>query len=58
MNNKITKYLFPTTKVMLPVLIQLMFSYQLLVSIIGKFLQIDPYDQLCVENGKIILTEN
>jgi len=34
---------------------ELMYSYELLVSIIGKFLQIDTYDQPGVENGKIIL---
>ncbi len=33
----------------------LMFSYQLLVSAIGRFLQINTYDQPGVEAGKIIL---
>jgi glucose-6-phosphate isomerase len=32
-----------------------MYSYQLLVSIIGAFLQIKTYDQPGVEEGKIIL---
>ncbi|BAS68267.1 glucose-6-phosphate isomerase [Bathymodiolus septemdierum thioautotrophic gill symbiont] len=35
---------------------KLMFSYQLLVSTIGQFLQINTYDQPGVENGKVILT--
>ncbi len=34
---------------------KLMFSYQLLVSCIGQFLQINTYDQPGVEHGKIIL---
>jgi glucose-6-phosphate isomerase len=34
---------------------ELMYSYQLLVSIIGAFLQIKTYDQPGVEEGKIIL---
>ncbi len=37
---------------------KLMFSYQLLVSAIGQFLQINTYDQPGVEGGKIILKEN
>jgi len=37
---------------------KLMFSYQLLVSCIGQFLQINTYDQPGVEHGKIILKEN
>jgi len=36
---------------------ELMYSYELLVSIIGKFLQINTYDQPGVESGKIILKE-
>jgi glucose-6-phosphate isomerase len=36
---------------------KLMFSYQLLVSCIGAFLQINTYDQPGVEYGKIILKE-
>ncbi|MEA3316111.1 MAG: hypothetical protein U9Q30_09665 [Campylobacterota bacterium] len=36
---------------------KLMFNYQLLTSIIGKFVQINTYDQPGVENGKIILKE-
>jgi len=35
----------------------LMFNYQLLTSIIGKFVQINTYDQPGVEAGKIILKE-
>jgi glucose-6-phosphate isomerase len=34
---------------------KLMFTYQLLVSCIGKFLQINTYDQPAVEYGKNIL---
>jgi len=34
---------------------KLMFSYQLLVSCIGEFLQINTYDQPGVEHGKVIL---
>lgn len=34
---------------------RLMFNYQLLTSIIGKFVQIDTYDQPGVEDGKVIL---
>ena len=34
---------------------ELMYSYELLVSIIGKFLQIDTYDQPGVESSKVIL---
>jgi len=34
---------------------KLMFSYQLLVSVIGAFLQIDTYDQPGVEQGKLNL---
>ena len=37
---------------------KLMFSYQLLVSTIGQFLQINTYDQPGVENGKIILANS
>jgi glucose-6-phosphate isomerase len=36
---------------------KIMFSYQLLVSCIGQFLQIDTYDQPGVEYGKINLAE-
>jgi glucose-6-phosphate isomerase len=36
---------------------KLMFSYQLLVSCIGQFLQINTYDQPGVEYGKIILED-
>jgi len=36
---------------------KLMFSYQLLVSAIGQFLQINTYDQPGVEYGKIILED-
>ena len=36
---------------------KLMFGYQLLVSLIGKFVQINTYDQPGVENGKIILKD-
>ena len=36
---------------------KIMFSYQLLVSCIGAFLQINTYDQPGVENGKINLAE-
>jgi glucose-6-phosphate isomerase len=36
---------------------ELMYSYELLVSIIGAFLQIDTYDQPGVENGKKILRQ-
>ena len=35
----------------------LMYRYQLLVSCIGAFLQIDPYNQPGVEEGKLILKE-
>ncbi len=34
---------------------KLMFSYQLMVSAIGQFLQVNTYDQPGVEHGKIIL---
>ena len=34
---------------------KLMFSYQLIVSVIGQFLQINTYDQPGVESGKLIL---
>ena len=34
---------------------QLMFNFQLLTSVIGKFVQINTYDQPGVEDGKIIL---
>jgi len=37
---------------------KLMFIYQLLVSAIGQFLQINTYDQPGVENGKRILKES
>jgi glucose-6-phosphate isomerase len=37
---------------------KLMFTYQLLTSVIGKFLQIDTYNQPGVEDGKIILKNN
>ncbi len=37
---------------------KLMFSYQLMVSVIGQFLQIDTYNQPGVERGKIILKNN
>jgi glucose-6-phosphate isomerase len=36
---------------------ELMYTYELLVSIIGAFLQINTYDQPGVESGKIILKE-
>ncbi len=36
---------------------ELMYSYELLVSIIGAFLQINAYDQPGVEEGKVILKE-
>jgi glucose-6-phosphate isomerase len=36
---------------------ELMYSYELLVSIIGAFLQIDTYDQPGVERGKVILKQ-
>jgi len=39
-------------------LAKLMFSFQLLTSIIGAFVQINTYDQPSVENGKIILKHN
>ena len=38
-------------------LAKLMFSYQLLTSIVGSFVQINTYDQPGVETGKIILKE-
>jgi len=37
---------------------KLMFMYQLMVSTIGQFLQINTYDQPGVENGKRIFKEN
>jgi glucose-6-phosphate isomerase len=37
---------------------KLMFSYQLMVSTIGQFLQINTYDQPGVEHGKIFLKES
>ena len=37
---------------------KLMFSYQLLVSAIGEFLQINTYNQPGVEKGKAILKES
>ncbi len=37
---------------------KLMFNYQLLTSCIGKFVQINTYDQPGVEDGKIILKNN
>lgn len=36
---------------------KLMYTYQLLVSIIGKFMQINTYDQPGVEDGKVILKD-
>jgi glucose-6-phosphate isomerase len=36
---------------------ELIYSYELLVSAIGAFLQIDTYDQPGVERGKVILKE-
>ena len=36
---------------------KLMFTFQLLTSVIGQFVQINTYDQPGVENGKIILKE-
>ena len=36
---------------------KLMFTYQILTSVIGKFLQIDTYNQPGVESGKILLKE-
>lgn len=36
---------------------ELMYSHQLLTSIVGKFVQINTYDQPGVERGKIILKE-
>jgi len=36
---------------------ELMYSYELLVSIIGAFTQINTYDQPGVEAGKIILKQ-
>ena len=36
---------------------ELMYSYELLVSIVGTFLQINTYDQPGVERGKILLKE-
>ncbi len=36
---------------------KLMYNYQLLTSVIGKFVQIDAYNQPGVENGKIILKD-
>jgi glucose-6-phosphate isomerase len=38
-------------------LAKLMFGYQLLTSVVGKFVQINTYDQPGVETGKIILKE-
>ena len=37
---------------------KLMFIYQLLTSCVGKFVQINTYNQPGVESGKIILKEN
>ncbi len=37
---------------------KLMFTYELLTSVIGRFLQIDTYNQPGVENGKVILKNN
>ena len=37
---------------------KLMFTFQLLTSVIGKFTQINTYDQPGVEDGKIILKNN
>jgi len=36
---------------------ELIYSYELLVSIVGAFIQIDAYDQPGVESGKVILKE-
>ncbi|SFV51883.1 Glucose-6-phosphate isomerase [hydrothermal vent metagenome] len=36
---------------------KLMFNYQLLTSIIGKFVQINTYNQPGVEDGKVILKD-
>jgi glucose-6-phosphate isomerase len=36
---------------------ELMYSYELLVSTIGAFLQVDTYNQPGVESGKVILKE-
>ena len=36
---------------------KLLFYYELLTSIVGKFLRINTYDQPGVEGGKIILKE-
>ena len=38
-------------------LAKLMYSYQLLTSIVGKFVQINTYDQPGVESGKVILKD-
>ncbi len=38
-------------------LAKLMYGYQLLTSVVGKFVQINTYDQPGVETGKIILKE-
>ncbi len=38
-------------------LARLMYGYQLLTSVVGKFVQINTYDQPGVETGKIILKE-
>jgi glucose-6-phosphate isomerase len=37
---------------------KLMFSYQLLVSSIGQFLQINTYNQPGVERGKVLLAQS
>ena len=37
---------------------KLMYAYQLLTSVVGKFVEIDTYNQPGVEAGKIILREN
>ena len=34
-----------------------MFTFQLLTSVVGKFVQINTYDQPGVERGKIILKD-
>ena len=35
-----------------------MYTYQILTSVIGKYMQIDTYNQPGVEEGKIILKKN
>ncbi|MEA3354306.1 MAG: glucose-6-phosphate isomerase, partial [Campylobacterota bacterium] len=36
---------------------KLMFSFELLTSVVGSFVQINTYDQPSVETGKILLRE-